>query len=245
MNNDQFHRTRLLLGDAAVDRLRRAAVAVIGLGGVGSYAAEALARAGVGRLLLVDADTVDVTNINRQLYALHTTVGRDKADVARERIAQINPAAQVDARPLFVDADTINTLPLDDSWHVVDAIDTVHAKTCLLQQLHGQGIPCVSSMGAARRCDPTRIQSADIAHTRGCPLAREVRRILRQDGITSGILCVFSDEPPLPTPPHDENTPCGGKAPVGSIAHLPGLFGLTAAGHIINSIVGMARTRNT
>ena len=235
--NDFLHRTRLLLGDAGIDRLHHARVAVIGLGGVGAYAAEAVARAGVGHLLLVDADTVDATNINRQLYALQNTVGRAKVEVARERIAQINPAASVDVRSLFVEESNLDTLQLDARWHVIDAIDTMTSKIALLRHLHDTGIPCVSSMGAARRLDPTRIHLADIAQTRGCPLAREVRRQLRQHGIRSGIPCVFSDEPPLPVAKEPVRDKITGKAPVGSIAHLPGIFGLTAAAQIINRIV--------
>ncbi len=241
--NDSFHRTRLLLGDAAAEKLRCAAVAVIGLGGVGSYAAEAVARAGVGRLLLVDADKVDTTNINRQLYALHDTVGRPKVEVARERTAQINPDAVVDARVEFLDASNLDTLGLEKGWHVIDAIDTLDAKVALLRYLRAHGISCISSMGAARRCDPARVHLADIAQTRGCPLAKEVRRRLRQDGIISGIPCVFSDEPPLPAPVRHSVVATPGKAPVGSIAHLPGLFGLTAAGYIINAITGVGENK--
>lgn len=235
--SDLYHRTRLLVGDAGVKRLQCASVAVIGLGGVGSYATEAIARAGVGRLLLVDADTVDITNVNRQLYALQDTIGQKKIAVAQQRIRQINPDIVVDARHLFVDASTLNTLELNQNWHVIDAIDTLPSKVALLKYLHEHHIPCVASMGAARRCDPSRVQLADIAQTRGCPLARMVRRQLRQHRILSGIPCVFSDEPPRPAIQNIPYETSSGKVPVGSIAHLPGLFGLTASGYVINSIV--------
>ena len=240
--SDLFHRTRLLVGDAGVARLRGAAVAVIGLGGVGGYVAEAVARAGVGRLLLVDADVVDITNLNRQLYALHNTVGLAKVDVARDRIAQINPDAVVEGRAVFVDESNVAALGLDPTWHVIDAIDTMASKVALLRYLHGQGIPCLSSMGAGRRCDPGRVRLADISKTQGCPLAREVRRRLRGHGVVSGICCVFSDELPVVVPESGDGY-SGVRGPVGSIAHVPGLFGLTAAGWVINRIVGMGTVR--
>lgn len=239
--NDPFHRTRLLVGDGGIERLEAASVAVIGLGGVGGYAAEAVARAGVGRIMLVDADVVDITNMNRQIYALDETTGMLKVDVASKRIASINPRSVLDARAIFVDEPQIKALGLDASWHVIDAIDTFPAKTLLLRHLHDNCIPCASSMGAARRRAPGRVHIADISQTYGCPMARALRRALRAYGIVSGIPCVFSDEPPAACAPACSDTGDSnqqtGKAPVGSISFLPAIFGLTAAGIVINAIL--------
>lgn len=238
-----LHRTRLLVGDAGLERLRNAAVAIVGLGGVGGYAAEAVARAGVGRLLLVDAGVMDKTNLNRQILALESTLGCGKAAVARERIAAIHPETAVDTSDVFVDEKTLPQLGLDERWHVIDAIDTLESKTALLCYLHRRGISCVSSMGAGQRLDPARVHIADISGTHGCPLARLVRNKLRKNGIERGITCVFSDEPPqrpLAAPPaHEKSTVYfdDGRAPIGSISYIPALFGLTAAGLVINAIL--------
>lgn len=243
INKDWKHRTRLLVGDEGVERLRDASVAVIGLGGVGGYALEALARSGVGRLLLVDCDDVDVTNGNRQILALHHTLGRRKIDVARERIAAICSETVTETLNLFVREDALQELKLDVRWHVIDAIDTLDSKVALLRHLYEAAIPCVSSMGAGQRLDPSRVRVADIGRTQGCPLARLVRQRLRRLGIDKGIACVFSDEPPLSrgeaenVPVREESCSATNKAPVGSISYLPALFGLTAAGVIINAIL--------
>lgn len=233
-HTDWQHRTRLLVGEAGVERLRGASVAIIGLGGVGGYAAEALARAGVGRLRLVDCDTVETTNLNRQVLAVTDTLGQLKTDAARERIAAICPDICVETLPIRVGEHPLADLELDGSWRVVDAIDGLEAKVALLDYVYRQGIPCVASMGAGLRLDPTRVQVADISATRGCPLARLVRRRLRQQGIDRGIPCVFSDEPPI-RPPAGAQT--NGAAPVGSISYLPALFGMMAAGVVINAIL--------
>ncbi len=245
--NPRFQRTELLVGKEGVERLRKAAVAVIGVGGVGAYAAEALARAGVGRLLLVDADIVDLSNINRQLYALDSTIGRKKVDVARERVFQINPEACVDALDWFVDEDNVASLPLQSDWHVIDAVDTVRAKAAILAHLHARGMSCVACMGAAQRRDPSRVQTADLSATHGCPLARLVRQALRRVGVESGILCVFSDEPPIrpgasSCSPKEDRPVLGAKPPVGSISYMPALFGLTAASAVINRILNQSPT---
>ena len=238
-----LHRTRLLVGDAGLERLRCASVAVIGLGGVGGHAAEAVARAGVGNLLLVDAGVVDETNLNRQVLALRTTLGRKKAEVARERVTAIREDVSVRALDMFVEEQTLAGLGLDQRWLVIDAIDTLESKTALLCYLHRNGIPCVASMGAGQRLDPTRIRVADISETHGCPLARQIRRRLKDAGIDRGIPCVFSEEPPLRPEQEsycpEESAENGKKSrkPIGSISYVPALFGLTAAGIIINTIV--------
>ena len=238
-----LHRTRLLVGDAGLERLRCASVAVIGLGGVGGHAAEALARAGVGNLLLVDAGVVDETNLNRQILALKTNVGRKMAEVALERVSAVRDKMSVRALDMFVEESTLPDLGLDPHWLVIDAIDSLDSKTALLCYLHRNGISCVASMGAGQRLDPTRVRVADISATHGCPLARQVRKRLKDAGIERGIPCVFSEEPPLRSEREvshplktDENEKKSRK-PIGSISYIPALFGLTAAGIIINTIV--------
>jgi len=238
-----LHRTRLLVGDAGLERLRCASVAVIGLGGVGGHAAEAVARAGVGNLLLVDAGVVDETNLNRQVLALRTTLGRKKAEVALERMNAIRGEMSVRALDMFVEERTLPDLGLDPHWLVIDAIDTLESKTALLCYLHRNGISCVASMGAGQRLDPTRVRVADISATHGCPLARQVRKRLKDAGIERGIPCVFSEEPPLrperePSPPlKTAENEKKSRLPIGSISYVPALFGLTAAGVVINAIL--------
>ncbi len=233
-NTDWLQRTRLLVGDVGIERLREASVAIIGLGGVGGYAMEAIARAGVGRLLLVDCDVVDTTNLNRQILALGRSLGQRKTDVARERIAAIHSGTVVETFPLRVSETTLADLGLNKGWHVIDAIDDLNAKVALLRYLYQRGIFCVASMGAGQRLDPTRVRIADIGATRGCPLARLVRQRLRRQGIEKGIPCVFSDEPPTPFPAGKERNDI---PVVGSISYLPALFGMMAAGLVITTIL--------
>lgn len=232
----RFARTEMLLGPERLARLRRARVAVVGLGAVGSYAVEGLARAGVGFLRLVDFDEIKESNINRQLYALTSTVGRKKADLARERVLDINPDCRVEAMPVFADTDTAPQLlapPLDV---VIDAIDSVGPKVRFLTAAAASGAFVISCMGAASRLDPAQVKVGDIAHTRVCPLARFVRIRLRRAGVKSGIRCVYSTEP-VPEPealeelPDEPETFRRGRPrrPLGSLSCLPGIFGLTAA----------------
>ena len=226
--SDLFERTRLLVGEEGIERLANASVAVFGLGGVGGYALEALARAGAGRLFVVDADVVDATNLNRQILALEGTVGRAKVDVARERVQGINPAATVVAVREFLTPGNIETHVPDGLQYAIDAIDDVPAKVHLLATLHARGVHTVSCMGAALRLDPNGIRVADIGKTSGCPLARTIRQRLRKRGIDSGIVCVYSDAPP--------RAPAPGLA-LGSISYVPGIVGLTAAGVVISQIL--------
>ena len=185
-------RTYLLLGRQAADALAAAHVVVVGVGGVGAYAAEMVARAGVGRMTLVDGDVVSVSNINRQLPALHSTVGLDKVEVMRRRIADINPDARIEALKMFVTPDTVGQL-LDCKPHfVIDAIDSVSPKVALIEYCLRQGIGIVSSMGAGGRIDPTAVRYADISQTRNDGLARVVRTRLRKDGFHHGLTVVWS-----------------------------------------------------
>lgn len=246
---DRFARTRLLLGEEAMARLAAARVAVIGLGAVGSYALEGLARAGVGHLRLVDFDLVRPTNINRQLLALESTVGHPKVEVARRRVLDINPACEVEALPLFVTAATLPDVlrpPLD---FVVDAVDSLGPKVTLLAAAVRSGIAVISCMGAASRTDPTAIRIGDLHETMHCPLARWVRKRLRHLGITTGIRCVYSLEPPAPVtaPPepvdkdvHPQGRP---RRPLGSLSCLTGILGLTAANEVVLRLAGFPQAR--
>jgi len=244
---ERFARLIQLIGPEAFGRLQAAEVAVFGLGAVGSYAVEALARAGVGALRLVDFDTVQPSNINRQLLALQSTVGRPKTELAADRVRDISPRCRVDRRDAFVDAATAPALldPLPDA--LVDAIDGVNTKVHLLAAAHRLGLFTVSSMGAARRLDPARIRTADLADTEVCPLARIVRRRLHRLGIHRGIRCVFSTEP-VPPPAASvvsSEAPLRGRPrqPLGSISYVTGMFGLTAAAVTLEHLMQRPGTR--
>jgi tRNA threonylcarbamoyladenosine dehydratase len=244
----QFDRTVRLMGKDAVEKLGHARVAVFGLGAVGSFATEALARAGVGYLRLVDFDRVAVSNINRQLFALHSTVGQKKAAIARARVLDIHPACQVDTCDTFVNADSLETLLSPDLDVVVDAIDGLNSKVNLLVAARQMGLAVVSSMGAGGRKDVSQIRAGDISDTRVCPLARVVRRRLHRRGVFTGIWCVYSIEPPGMSPDADrlpvegaedpeDGTGHGRKRPaIGTIPWIPGIFGLTLASEAVQSI---------
>jgi len=226
---DWRHRTALLIGKPGVDRLAQARVIVVGLGGVGSYCAEALARAGVGSLVLVDGDSVSLTNINRQLLAFVDTVGLPKAEVMADRIRRINPQCDVIPTVMWVDGSNVDQLLAsgpNSVQCVADAIDTIPAKLDLIEACLRSGVGAVSSMGAGNRLDPTRFRVADISQTHTCPMARAVRQGLRSRGIRSGLTVVFSDEPPVVRRP----------GPVGSISMVPGAAGLAMAGVIVRHL---------
>lgn len=238
-----FARTEQLVGPEAYARLKAARVAVCGLGGVGSFAAEALVRAGVGHLRVIDHDVVNPSNLNRQLLALRSTLGRPKAEVATERLLDINPDCIIDARRAFINGDSVADLlepPLD---LVVDAIDSVNAKTALLQAAVERGIPTVSSMGAGGRQDGSRILVGDLSETEVCPLAYMMRKRLRRRGITTGIRCVYSTEPcrndllpdPIDVEAHDG--PGRKRTPLGTLSYMPALFGLRIAEEVIRQIL--------
>lgn len=234
--SERHARTRLLVGDHGLARLRAAHAAVIGLGGVGGYALEALARAGVGRLLLVDPDTVAVSNLNRQLLALESTIGALKVDVARERVRQIDPDIQVDTIAVFLSADNVEAILPPDLGYAVDAIDSVDAKVHLIETLYRRGVRFVSCMGTGNKLAPIGIEVADISKTKSCPLARAVRRELRKRGIETGVRCVYSCEN-VATSSGAAIREFGGARVPGTIAHVPGIAGLTAAGVILNDIL--------
>ncbi len=190
---DQFSRTELLFGTEGVEKLKKAKVAVFGIGGVGGYVCEALVRSGVSAFDLVDSDTVNVTNINRQIIATHKTVGRLKTDVMKERMLEINPNVRVDVHPCFFLPENADEFPFETYDYVVDCVDTVSAKIELVLRAQALGIPVISAMGAGNKLDPTRFKVADIYKTEGCPLARVMRRELKKRGVKK-LKVVYSDE---------------------------------------------------
>ncbi len=232
---DRFSRTRLLLGDAAMERLADSRVAVFGVGGVGGFVAEALARTGVGALEIIDNDTVSLTNINRQLIALESTVGEKKVDVLKSRLLDINPKIDVVARDEFFLPETSERFGFSSYDYVVDAIDTVSGKIELIMCSKRVGTPIISSMGAGNKLDPTQFEVADIYETSVCPLARVMRAELRKRGVKS-LKVVYSKETarkPLST---DEE---GGKRQTpGSLAFVPSVAGLIIASQVIKDLVG-------
>lgn len=236
---DWLHRERMLVGDEAVDRLAGSSVLLFGVGGVGSYVLEGLVRAGVGRVAVVDNDTVSETNINRQLIADRTTVGLPKVSVAAERVKAINPECKVDAFRVFADA--ANAGELIDSAkpdYIVDAIDTVSAKLAIIREAASRGIPVISSMGTGSKLDPTRFRVADISKTHTCPLAKVMRIELRRAGITHCDV-LFSDEPPMKTSAASELEGRTSRHIPGSISFVPSAAGLIIAGHVVKRLAGI------
>ncbi len=235
---DPYSRTRLLLGSDAVDKLKRCRVAVFGLGGVGGYVVEALVRSGVGGLDLIDHDTVSLTNINRQLLATRDTVGRNKAEVAAERVKAIDPDVQVRAWVKFYGPDTASEFDFTAYDYVVDAIDTVTGKLALITAAQAAGTPILSCMGTGNKLDPTRFQIADISKTSVCPLARVMRKECAKRGIRH-LKVLFSTEDPIPSDPDaltDEELPEGRRALPGSVAFVPSVAGLIIAGEVIRDL---------
>lgn len=216
----------MLFGKENVEKLNNKKVIVFGIGGVGGYVCEALARTGIGKIDLVDNDTVSASNINRQIIALHSTVGRYKTEVMRDRIADINPECEVTAINEFYSEE--NEICLDGFDYIADCIDSVRSKLHLISKAHEKQIPIISSMGAGNKLDPTRFKVADISKTHTDPLAKVIRVELRKRGVNH-LKVVFSDEPPI--------NPSGVRTP-GSISFVPGAVGLIMAGEIIKNIGG-------
>ena len=232
---DMYTRTRMLIGDG-VDALRSSRVAVFGCGGVGSYVAEALARAGVGAITVVDGDTVSVTNINRQLIATVDTVGKPKAEVQRERILSINPECRATALELFYSEDSADRIDLASFDYVCDAIDTVTSKLLLAVKCREAGVKLISSMGTGNKLDPSRFEIADISKTSVCPLARVMRRELKARGIYH-LKVLYSKEEPR-TPSVTEENGHGKRVPA-SVSFVPGAAGLMIAGEIIRDLANL------
>ena len=234
---DIFARTRLLLGDAAMEKLKNAKVAVFGLGGVGGYVVEALARSGVGALVLVDHDTISPTNINRQVLATQDTVGMDKAEAAARRVAAINPDIRVEAKKIFYLPETAEEFDFSEYTYVVDAIDTVTGKLMLAEAAQAAGTPIISSMGTGNKLDPTAFRVADISKTRVCPLARIIRKECKKRGIAR-LKVVYSEEDPIKVTPDDlSELPEGRNALPGSVCFVPAAAGMVIAGEVIKDIV--------
>ena len=235
---DAFTRTRLLLGDSAMEKLKNARVAVFGLGGVGGYVVEALARSGVGALDLIDHDTVSLTNINRQLLALHSTVGMSKAEAAKRRVLDINPEARVVAHEKFYGPDTADGFDFAQYDYIVDAIDTVTAKLALIARAKEAGKPILCCLGTGNKLDPTKFQITDISKTSVCPLARVMRKECAKRGY-KGVKVLFSTEEPLePLGQSAEEMPEGRRALPGSVSFVPSAAGLIIAGEVIRDLVG-------
>ena len=227
----QFIRTARLIGEEAVNALETKNVCIFGIGGVGSFAAEALCRAGIGALTLIDGDTVAESNLNRQLIALHSTIGHPKVDVMKARMADINPDARVTALHMFYDESTAASLKLSQFDYVVDAIDSVPSKLLLIRRCHEIGVPIISCMGTGNKLDPSKLVITDISKTNVCPLARVVRRELRRGGIAHHTV-LYSTEPPMKPLFEDENC----RSSPASIAFVPSVAGLMIAGYVVRAL---------
>lgn len=231
---NQFSRTELLIGEEGVRRLQAARVAIFGIGGVGGYVVEALARSGVGAFDLIDNDVVSLTNINRQIIAVHDTIGRYKTEVMRERILSINPWARVEVHNCFYLPETAGEFDFCQYTYVVDAVDTVTAKIEIIMQAKEKGVPVISSMGAGNKLDAAAFRVADIYETSVCPLAKVMRRELKKRGVKD-LKVVFSTEQPI-TPGASEEVTTKRVTP-GSIAFVPSVAGLILAGEVVKDIV--------
>ncbi len=231
---NQFSRTELIFGEEALEKLANARVAVFGVGGVGGYAVEALARSGVGALDIIDNDTVALSNINRQIIALHSTIGEYKVDAAAKRILDINPNIKLKAYKTFFTPETADTFDFSEYDYVIDAIDTVVGKIELVMKAQAAGTPIICSMGAGNKIDPTKFQVADIYKTSVCPLARVMRYELKKRRVKH-LKCVFSTEEPI-TPRQSEEV-SGKRQTPGSCAFVPSVAGLIIAGEVIKDIV--------
>ena len=234
--NEQFLRTAMLLGEEAVEKLKNARVAVFGIGGVGGYTVEALARAGIGNIDVIDSDTVSRSNINRQLLATHSTVGMPKVEAARKRILDINPDCAVRTHEVFYTPETADRFDFTDYDYIVDAIDTVTGKLALVERAAAAGTPIICCMGTGNKLDASAFQVADISKTSMCPLARIMRKELGKRGIRH-LKVVYSQEEALtPTGWEEEAAALGKRQIPGSVSFVPGAAGLILAGEVIKDI---------
>ena len=238
MVREEFSRSALLMGDSAVEKLQKARVALFGVGGVGGYALEALARAGIGELHLIDNDRFSLSNLNRQILATRETVGRPKVEVAKERVLAINPQAVVHLHSLFVTPDTVDQLDFSRFDYVIDAIDTVSGKLAIIERAYAASVPVISSMGTGNKLDPTRFEVADISKTSVCPLARVMRRELGKRGIKHMKVVYSKEEPLTPVGWEAEAAALGKRQIPGSVSFVPGAAGLILAGEVIKDLIG-------
>ena len=230
-----FSRAELLLGEETLHKLRSASLALFGIGGVGSFAAEALARGGVGHITLVDGDTVSITNINRQLIALHSTVGKEKTAVMAERIADISPETEVETYPVVYGAENRDLLDFSTYDYVIDAIDTVTSKLILIEEAKKAGVPVISCMGTGNKFHPERFEVTDISKTSVCPLAKVMRKELKVRGIKNVKVVYSKEEPQKPA----ESPETGKRQIPGSLSFVPPVAGLLLAGEVIRHIAGV------
>lgn len=239
---DQYSRTRLLIGAEGLSKLRNARVAIFGLGGVGGYVAEALARSGIGQIDLIDDDTINLTNLNRQVLALHSTIGMSKVEAAKQRILDIDPTIQVRTYETFYLPETANQFDFSEYDYVIDAIDTVTGKLELITQAKNAGAAIISCMGTGNKIDPTGFRVSDISKTRGCALARIMRKECAKRGL-KGVKVVWSEELPLDPqidpnePPEPQREGSSRRALPGSTAFVPGVAGLIMAGEVIKDLI--------
>ena len=222
----QFERTAMLIGEEGTEVLKNTSVIVFGIGGVGSYVAEGLARAGIGSLTIVDKDKIDITNINRQLPALHSTIGKSKTAVMAERIRDINPGCEIVTRECFFLPETADSFDFTEYDYVVDAIDTVAGKIAIIEKAYREGTPVISSMGTGNKLNPSAFKIADIEKTKICPLAKVMRREMKRRDI-KGVKVLYSEEEPVKT---------GVRTP-GSISFVPSVAGLIIAGEVVKSVL--------
>lgn len=239
--NPLFERSHILIGDQGVERLEQAHILIAGMGGVGSFTAEALARMGIGKLTLIDHDVIAASNINRQLIALNSSIGLAKADVMAQRIHDINPVCQVTIMKQFLTPESVVDVLTSEYDAVVDAIDSMSSKASLIETAWHKNLALFSSMGAGGKLDPSLIRTGDIMDTSMCKLAKQIRRHLRRRGVGRGVQTVYSIESPMPALPPEPVAHGRPRAVNGTVSYLPSLFGLTLAGMVTNHIIGDAR----
>ncbi len=232
--NEIFERTSLLLGEEAIEKLCKKRVAVFGIGGVGSYVVEALARSGVGALDLVDNDIISKSNINRQIIALHSTIGKSKCEVAKQRILDINPDIKVTTHQIFFLPENSHTIDFSKFDYVVDAIDTISGKLEIIERAHNASVSVISSMGTGNKLDASRFKICDISKTSVCPLARVMRRELKKRNIPS-LKVIFSDEAPIT--PKEISNPDSPRPIPGSVSFVPSVAGLMIAGEVVMDLI--------
>lgn len=242
MNNEHFSsRTEMLIGRESVDRLAKKCVMIAGLGGVGSYAVEALVRVGVGHLILIDGDVISISNLNRQLFALHSTVGHYKTEVAKARIMDISPTCKVTLYTQWITPDNVDTFLQESPDYIIDAIDQVDAKVALLLEAGKRKIPVLSVMGTGNQLTAENFCLADISKTHDCPLARKVRLKLRKEGIEKGLQVLYSPgpklKPEIEIEPEREAESRGARKPPGSLSFVPPVAGMLAAGAVVRALI--------